>query len=906
MAGACPKCGGKDRFVYKTDSHKSWCRNCVHENKPMDIINFHCWLYNKTVKELIHEHLPPETDNNPDFNSKWLQIVNRNIDTAHCYQLCKKRGITDDVTESLIKQGKITSCDYMDKKAVAFPFTDMAGNVIFIQYLTADENKFPHIESKKSFNKGSHISQDGFFQCGKSIHEDSKGIILVEGVINAISGSQVLPDYTWLATGSANSTQKKVHNLKPYISDAKPLICAFDNDKAGNKTTEQVKRVMKNSKISSIIWNSNDPAKCDINDLLCKKQNPQRLVDLISNAESTASVKETDSNHQFNLKPVIINTADIDNHNQQPSPKPIIILKQGEQYHTVKQCEQILIDDGCIYQRGNLLFRISSEVNKPKDDIINERSYYLQEVTSTWLKMKLNEKVDFIYIDKQGNTVFKDCPKDIAESILADSGAWSFPYINGVCEIPTLRKDGSVIQTAGYDNKSGIYIVIDDNWNIPEHPTKEDALKAYDKLETLVKDFSFTDEESKTAVISSILTGVVRKNLPSAPLFCFDAPKRGSGKTLLADTIGNIITGQAITTINQGRDEIEFSKRIDSIIFRGDSVINIDNVEHAVSGDALNSVLTSEFYNPRILGKSEIPKCATNILWLMTGNNVTFKGDMVRRVIISRIDPQCENPEEREFDIDLREYALNNRRELVTAALTIIRAYFTAGCPQQDIPNYGSFETWCKFARNPLVWLGKADPCKSRAKVKDSDPITGNLKELLEAFHNVYGTKEVTARQITEDAVNKFTGKFFESVSQDDKERLLNILEIVAMDDTGNFNTKRLGNFIAKYRDRIEGNLRFVQSGTVQRAGKYIVQTIEPLQRPSLTTQVSKPEELIQKQEEPNQTDDSDLNVNSGSIAKISQICSVCVWIASKNSPCSRLERNSTKDKCENFEPYRN
>ncbi len=58
LCGPCPKCGGNDRFVFKTDTGKSWCRQCKPEKQSMDIIDFHCWLYGKQTKDLFAEYLP--------------------------------------------------------------------------------------------------------------------------------------------------------------------------------------------------------------------------------------------------------------------------------------------------------------------------------------------------------------------------------------------------------------------------------------------------------------------------------------------------------------------------------------------------------------------------------------------------------------------------------------------------------------------------------------------------------------------------------------------------------------------------------------------------------------------------------------------------------------------------------
>ena len=60
LCGPCPKCGGNDRFVYRTDSGRWWCRQC--NEKGGDVIDFHAWIEGTDTKDLIKKHLP---DNSP-------------------------------------------------------------------------------------------------------------------------------------------------------------------------------------------------------------------------------------------------------------------------------------------------------------------------------------------------------------------------------------------------------------------------------------------------------------------------------------------------------------------------------------------------------------------------------------------------------------------------------------------------------------------------------------------------------------------------------------------------------------------------------------------------------------------------------------------------------------------------
>lgn len=64
-----------------------------------------------------------------------------------------------------------------------------------------------------------------------------------------------------------------------------------------------------------------------------------------------------------------------------------------------------------------------------------------------------------------------------------------------------------------------------------------------------------------------------------------------------------------------------------------------------------------------------------------------------------------------------------NRAKLVVAGLTVLRAYHVAGRPDQGLPVFGRFEEWSDWVRSSLVWLGMANPCITRKRAEEVDPV---------------------------------------------------------------------------------------------------------------------------------------------------------------------------------------
>jgi putative DNA primase/helicase len=98
-----------------------------------------------------------------------------------------------------------------------------------------------------------------------------------------------------------------------------------------------------------------------------------------------------------------------------------------------------------------------------------------------------------------------------------------------------------------------------------------------------------------------------------------------------------------------------------------------------------------------------------------------------------------ERPELRQFAFDPVGRVLADRGKYIAAALTICRAYFVAGRPD-NAPKLASFEGWSDTVRSALMWLGKEDPVKSMEAARAEDPERAELSDMLEAWSAAIGT----------------------------------------------------------------------------------------------------------------------------------------------------------------------
>jgi putative DNA primase/helicase len=136
------------------------------------------------------------------------------------------------------------------------------------------------------------------------------------------------------------------------------------------------------------------------------------------------------------------------------------------------------------------------------------------------------------------------------------------------------------------------------------------------------------------------------------------------------------------------------------------------------------------------------------MIWLASGNNMQFKGDTARRIVPIDLDPKMERPEERtDFTHELPRWVQQERSRLTIAALTIVKAYFEAGCPAQGITAMGSFEPWSDLIRQALIWAGEDDPNEGRKDLQaESNPEYEQLAQLLDAWEVCYPIPQGKAR----------------------------------------------------------------------------------------------------------------------------------------------------------------
>jgi putative DNA primase/helicase len=288
--------------------------------------------------------------------------------------------------------------------------------------------------------------------------------------------------------------------------------------------------------------------------------------------------------------------------------------------------------------------------------------------------------------------------------------------------------------------------------------------------------------------------------MTAAPLHAFTAPTPGTGKSLLVDIAAMLATRQPMPVISQGRTEEELEKRLGAALLAGDTAITLDNCEQPLQSSFLCQALTQQKLNIRVLGASKNVETPVNAAIYATGNNLTVVGDLTRRTLICSLDAHCERPELRIFGGNVLNAVRSSRGRFVVAALTVLRAWHVSGASVDTAP-FGSFESWSRRVREPLVWLGRADPCETVAKVREDDPKRAALLAVLIQWREAIGVNMVrTVGEIINVAITY-------------PEFLAALLTVASNRSATVVSNDRLGRWLKQNEGKIAAGLSLVRAG---------------------------------------------------------------------------------------------
>ncbi len=363
-----------------------------------------------------------------------------------------------------------------------------------------------------------------------------------------------------------------------------------------------------------------------------------------------------------------------------------------------------------LFQSGRNIVRLRKDAFDISVEPLNEHS----------MRHHLDDVATFgtAYPDRQGNLIDRDSPPhmDFVRDLLA-MASWPtdvFPNLKGIIRCPVFAADGVLITTPGYDSRTQLWYHPDPNLvfsPIPDRPTPEDRnwARAF-LLEDFLVDFPFTGVADKANALAYMLTFFVREMILSpVPLALIEAPSAGTGKSLLAKCLAFPALGRIPPANPPQTNDDQWRKLITSLLISLPTVIWLDNITGTLRSAALETVLTGDVWQERLLVTNNVLTTRIHAVFIATANNLQIAGDLPRRIVWIGLDAKVEHPEERDTSRfrhpDLSTWMSEHRTELVRAALILIQAWIADGKPLGKAL-MGSFESWTKVIGGILQVAG--------------------------------------------------------------------------------------------------------------------------------------------------------------------------------------------------------
>lgn len=386
-------------------------------------------------------------------------------------------------------------------------------------------------------------------------------------------------------------------------------------------------------------------------------------------------------------------------------------------------CVRLLAKEPLLFQKHNELVQVVVEEDgrvKPRQ-LKNAQTRYRLAKRGRWVK--------------GGEPVHP--PEHVAKCIIERTAWERIPALRAVTHFPAMNAEGWMPNEAGYDPSTKTYFTGEVAVKVPAAPTQEDARNAVATLRDIVSDFPFANKENDehfSAWTAGLLTPLARyAHDGNAPLVLVQANGPRIGKTTLVKLISEIVMGVPCPVITFTRNEDETRKRILSFLRVARGIVLVDNIIGQFGGQNVNALTTSRSFEDRVLGKSVIVEALNDTSWYVTGNNIMLAADTAERCLNVRLESSEEKPHLRtDFKYPfLFEAVREKRAELLSAALTVLKAYIVAGKPDQKLPSWGGFEAWSRIVRGSVHFAGLPDPGVTRLELEEQADVETDEKSAL-------------------------------------------------------------------------------------------------------------------------------------------------------------------------------
>jgi hypothetical protein len=534
---------------------------------------------------------------------------------------------------------------------------------------------------------------------------------------------------------------------------------------------------------------------------------------------TTGKLQEINNNIEIKIKNINeLERLEKENAKAKKEAKTTEISKNGKMKISVSK------DDYSLTEHTHLCFKALTEIyNNPFRRIFvrggkisqvgvdENNNFTIKQMKEEDIRNSLDKCVDFFRLSQKEEEVIEvkaRCPIDVCENMIVEPEITNIlPVILGITESPYITETGEIITKPGYNSKTKLYFAVNDGYKeieLPDKPSRDDAIYAYDRVMGLFKDFQFEDQASRQNVFAALLTTIIRPAIKGCvPMHLVDKPQMGVGGSLVDEIIVRIATGKGMSPSNAPKDanNEEWEKSINGMLQSGRTIVCYDNIESNFYNAALASIITSERKSCRLLGSINDTIFENHIAWLGNGINLTIGGDMPRRVFHSRLSTNTSRPQQRTgFTIpNIKQHVLEHRYEYLRDILIIAKAYIISGRPapiwkdvmgkECKLPEFGGFEEWRNMIGGMMIFLKKYDFLGNlESLLTECESQTSDEDLLLEAISVVFKDKKFLSKDV---------------IAIQDKTIIENLPRFITTEESDNKKSKRLTWFFKKINGRV-------------------------------------------------------------------------------------------------------
>jgi len=392
-------------------------------------------------------------------------------------------------------------------------------------------------------------------------------------------------------------------------------------------------------------------------------------------------------------------------------------------------------------------------------------------VTLDLLRYELARHFEFKRYTRDGDLIGTTPEDQLLKNLMVNSRP-PVTFMSRLSEVPILATDGKFIASEGFHKESAVYYLPHpdlrdiDLTNEPPGPAEIEGAVAL--IDDLLADFPFVEDCDKAHAIAFALLPFMRMTIKGrTPLFRFEAPQPGTGKSLLMRLLASLGCSE-ISDLSPTREEEEWRKRITAALRESPDAFLIDNAD-TLESTHLKKLLTDDVWQDRQLGSSERVKHPVQCVFGATLNNPIVSPEIMRRSLRVRIDARTERPELRAPSgfrhPSIEEYAAENRGSLVAAFLTVARASSVSDMTALIL---GGYEGFCRRMFAVLTAAGIKGFLQDRNDEAALTDEGASFAEFVKAWGRKFSTQPVETINLLQNVALDIEGM---NIGKSDNER---------------------------------------------------------------------------------------------------------------------------------------